>query len=138
MANCGCKTPACLHKRPLVHLHLHTGYSLLDGAAHIDDYVKLAKEYNHPAITILDHGNMSGTFEFFQKCKASGIKPILGMEAYLNDEMDKPADEQVFEGKDTHQSIIIKNQEGFVNLNRLVISLLQKVIIEEVELQLIG
>lgn len=120
-----CKCDSCDkingHKkyRPLVHCHLHTGYSLLDGAAHIDDYVNLAKEYNHPAITILDHGNMSGTFEFFQKCKAAGIKPILGMEAYLNDEMDKPADEQVFEGKDTHQSIIIRNKEGFVNLNKL-------------------
>lgn len=119
MARCNCKNDSCLHKQPMVHLHLHTGYSLLDGAAHIDDYVKLAKEYNHPAITILDHGNMSGTFEFFGKCKAAGIKPILGMEAYLNDEMDQHEDKS-FEGKDTHQSIIIQNKEGFVNLNKLV------------------
>lgn len=118
MARCNCKIEGCLHRKPMVHLHLHTGYSLLDGAAHIDNYVKLAKDYNHPAITILDHGNMSGTFEFFNKCKSSGIKPILGMEAYLNDEMDKH-EEKSFEGKDTHQSIIIMNKEGFVNLNKL-------------------
>jgi DNA polymerase-3 subunit alpha len=91
---------------------------MLDGAAHIDDYVKLAKEYGHPAMTILDHGNMSGTFEFYQKCKAAGIKPVIGMEAYLNDELGKH-EEQKFEGTDTHQSIIIKNQEGYKNLNKL-------------------
>jgi DNA polymerase III subunit alpha len=117
MSNCSCKNVNCKHK-PMVHLHLHSGYSLLDGAAHIQDYVKKAQEFNHPAITILDHGNMSGTFEFYQKCKAKGIKPILGMEAYLNDKMDK-AEEKKFEGTDTHQSILIKNKEGFVNLNKL-------------------
>jgi DNA polymerase III subunit alpha len=114
---CGCKNPTCKHT-PFVHLHLHTSYSMLDGAAHIDDYVKLAKEYGHPAITILDHGNMSGTFEFYQKCKASGIKPVIGMEAYLNDELGKH-EEQKFEGSDTHQSIIIKNQDGYKSLNKL-------------------
>lgn len=98
--------------------HLHTSFSLLDGSAHIDDYIKLAKEYGHKAMTILDHGNMSGTFEFYQKCKAAGIKPIIGMEAYLNDELGKH-DEHKFEGTDTHQSIIIKNQEGYKNLNKL-------------------
>lgn len=119
MTRCGCKNDNCLHKKPMVHLHLHTGYSLLDGAGKIDNYVKLAKEYNHPAITILDHGNMSGAFEFYNKCKSANIKPIIGMEAYLNDEMDKH-EEKSYEGKDTHQSIIIKNKEGFVNLNKLV------------------
>jgi DNA polymerase-3 subunit alpha len=119
MARCNCNNNSCLHRKPMVHLHLHTGYSLLDGAGHIDDYIKLAKDYNHPAMTILDHGNMSGTFEFFSKCKSAGIKPILGMEAYLNDEMDQH-EEKSFEGKDTHQSIIIKNQQGFVSLNKLV------------------
>jgi DNA polymerase-3 subunit alpha len=91
---------------------------MLDGSAHIDDYVKIAKECSHPAITILDHGNMSGTFEFYQKCKAAGIKPVIGMEAYLNDELGKHEEEK-YEGKDTHQSIIIKNQAGYVSLNKL-------------------
>lgn len=118
MARCNCKSDGCLHRKSMVHLHLHSDFSLLDGSSKADNYVKLAKEYNHPAITILDHGNMSGTFEFYNKCKAAGIKPILGMEAYLNDEMDKH-EEKSFEGKDTHQSIIIMNKEGFVNLNKL-------------------
>jgi len=123
MARCTCKNEGCMHKKPMVHLHLHTGYSLLDGAAHIDDYIELAKEYNHPAITILDHGHASGTFEFFTKCKNAGIKPVLGMEAYVNDKISEINDDKSLQGierKDTHQSIIIKNQEGFVNLNKLI------------------
>lgn len=119
MAKCDCKSPGCLHKKPITHLHLHTGYSLLDGAAHIDSYMKLAKDYEHPAMTILDHGNMSGTFEFYQKCKANGIKPILGMEAYVNDTLDMDKNDENYEGKDTHQSILIKNKTGFINLNKL-------------------
>ncbi len=118
MERCSCKNDGCLHRKPMVHLHLHSSYSLLDGSAKIDDYVSLAKDYHHPAITLIDHGHASGTFEFYNKCKAAGIKPIIGMEAYLNDEMDKH-EEKSYEGKDTHQSIIIMNKEGFVNLNKL-------------------
>jgi len=114
----------------MVHLHLHTEFSALDGAAKSSSYVKLAKEYNHPAITILDHGNMSGTLTHYNKCKEAGLQPILGMEAYLNDDIhDRPniqtsADKEDAESVDnsrsnTHQSIIVKNREGFVNLNKL-------------------
>lgn len=111
--------------RPMCHCHLHSYFSILDGAGRIDDYIKQAQEYNQPAITILDHGNMSGTFEFYQKCKAAGIKPILGMEAYLNDSLDyrpsnkKEENKEGYEGKDTHQSILVKNEQGFKNLNKL-------------------
>ena len=114
---CGCISSRCKHK-PMVHLHLHSDFSLLDGAGGADGYIKLAKDCGHKAIAITDHGNMSGTLVFYQKCKAAGIKPIIGMEAYLNDELGKH-EEQKFEGHDTHQSIIIKNQEGFINLNKL-------------------
>lgn len=104
--------------KPMVHLHLHTYHSILDGAGSIDEYVKLAKEYNHPAITILDHGTLSGTFEFYQKCKKGGVKPIIGMEAYVNDRMGQ-FEEKKFEGGNTHQSIIVKNADGYKNLNKL-------------------
>lgn len=109
----------------MVHLHLHTDFSALDGASKSSEYVKLAKEYNHPAITILDHGNMSGTLTHFQKCKAVGIKPIIGMEAYLNDDIKaRPNNKEDADSTDnsrsnSHQSIIIKNKEGYVNLNKL-------------------
>ena len=123
MNKCGCNSKLCKH-RPFVHLHLHTDFSALDGASSSDSYIKLAKEYNHPAITILDHGNMSGGLTHFQKCKASGIKPILGMEAYLNDNLDKNISKEEAESidqsaKNTHQSIIVKDKEGYVNLNKL-------------------
>lgn len=105
-------------RKPMAHLHLHTFHSILDGAGSIDNYVKLAKEYGHPAIGITDHGTLSGLFEFWQKCKNSGIKPILGMEAYVNNNMGE-VEERKYEGGNSHQSIFIMNREGFVNLNKL-------------------
>lgn len=109
----------------MVHLHLHTDFSALDGASKSDNYIKIAKELGHPAITILDHGNASGWLSHYQKCRSKGIKPILGMEAYLNDSLDKNIPKEEAESidssaKNTHQSIIIKNREGYVNLNKLI------------------
>lgn len=120
---CTCNKIHCKHT-PMVHLHLHTDFSILDGASRAQDYVKLALEYNHPAITILDHGNMSGTLKFYMACKEKGIKPILGMEAYLNDNLTEKIDKQDAESIDksrsnSHQSILVKNQEGFQNINKL-------------------
>ncbi len=105
-------------RKPMAHLHLHTFHSILDGCGSIDNYVKLAKEYNHPAIAITDHGTLSGTFEFWKKCKAAGVKPIIGMEAYINNKMGE-FEEKKYEGGNSHQSIFIMNREGFVNLNKL-------------------
>lgn len=124
MKNCGCSSNLCKHT-PMVHLHLHSDFSLLDGASQSEKYVKKALEYNHPAITILDHGNASGWFTHYEKCKAAGIKPIFGMEAYLNDNLDKKLSKIDAESidnskKNTHQSILIKNKEGYVNLNKLI------------------
>jgi len=121
--SCSCHKPRCKHT-PMVHLHLHTEYSALDGAGKSSEYVKLAQEFNHPAITVLDHGNMSGTLTHFNACVKGGIKPILGMEAYLNDDIaDRPnkeeADSTDNSRSNSHQSIIIKNKEGFINLNKL-------------------
>ena len=73
--------------KKLANIHCHTFFSILDGAGSIDDYVKLAKKYNQPAIAITDHGSVAGTFEFYNKCKKAGIKPLIGIEAYVNDNM---------------------------------------------------
>lgn len=105
---------------PMAHLHLHTYHSILDGAGNMDDYVRLAKEFKHPAIAITDHGTVSGTFEFWKKCKAAGIKPIIGLEAYVNNQMGDFDDEKKHEGGASHQSIFVMNQEGYVSLNKLV------------------
>ncbi|HEY0931836.1 MAG TPA: DNA polymerase III subunit alpha [Gemmatimonas sp.] len=66
-----------------VHLHCHSEYSLLDGANRIDDLIKRAQHYEMPALAITDHGNMHAAWEFQEKAKKAGIKPILGMEAYV-------------------------------------------------------
>ena len=68
---------------PFTHLHVHTHYSLLDGANKIPELVKRAKALGMDSLAITDHGCMFGVVEFFNECKKEGIKPILGMEAYM-------------------------------------------------------
>src|SRR4051812_23763781 len=65
------------------HLHCHSHFSLLDGLSKIDPLVERAKELGMDALSITDHGVMYGTIEFFTKCKEVGIKPIIGLEAYI-------------------------------------------------------
>src|SRR5580658_6757014 len=66
-----------------VHLHCHSEYSLLDGANRIDSLIGRALEFEQPALAITDHGNMHGAWDFQEKAKKAGIKPIIGMEAYV-------------------------------------------------------
>src|SRR6188768_2782001 len=66
-----------------VHLHCHSEYSLLDGANRIDDLIKRAQLYEQPALAITDHGNMHAAWEFQEKARKAGVKPIIGMEAYV-------------------------------------------------------
>ncbi len=103
-----------------VHLHNHTQYSLLDGASRIDDLVVTAKKFNMPAMGITDHGNMFGAIEFYRKTTAAGIKPIIGMEAYV-------AGTSRFDHKRVpgypdggfHLVLLVKNQTGYKNLMKL-------------------
>ena len=68
---------------PFIHLHLHTEYSLLDGAVRIAELMKKVERCKMPAVAMTDHGNIFGAIEFYQKAKKAGIKPIIGCEAYL-------------------------------------------------------
>src|SRR5215467_7895334 len=66
-----------------VHLHCHTEYSLLDGANRIKDLIARAKEFEQPALAVTDHGNLYAAWDFHQQATAAGLKPIVGMEAYV-------------------------------------------------------
>lgn len=101
-------------KGNFVHLHLHTEYSLLDGVGKIDEYIKRAKELGMPAIAITDHGNMFGAVEFYEKAIRNGIKPIIGMEAYIAEE-----DLHNKEGRIFHLVLLAKDEIGYKNLTKL-------------------
>ncbi len=101
-----------------VHLHTHSHYSLLDGLAKLDDLIAKAKAEKMPALALTDHGVMYGVVEFYQKCRAAGVKPILGVEAYLarNGRQNKRAriDERPY-----HLVLLAKNKTGYQNLIKL-------------------
>src|SRR3989338_3607918 len=67
-----------------IHLHVHTQYSLLDGACRISDLVKLAQEFKMSDLVITDHGNLFGAIDFYLEAQRAGIKPIIGCEAYIS------------------------------------------------------
>ncbi|HWE68777.1 MAG TPA: PHP domain-containing protein, partial [Acidimicrobiales bacterium] len=74
------------------HLHTHTEFSMLDGAARVDDLVQAAVADGQPALGITDHGNMYGVLDFYAACRAAGINPVIGTEAYMAGEsrLDRP------------------------------------------------
>ena len=102
-----------------VHLHVHTQYSLLDGAIRLNSLFDRAAEYNMDAVAITDHGTMFGAVEFFERAGKSGIKPIIGCECYIAPRRltDKtPIDNRGM----THLILLCENQEGYQNLCKLV------------------
>ena len=107
------------NSKSFVHLHVHSEYSLLDGACRIKDVVKKAKELGQTSLAITDHGVMYGCVEFYKACRNEGIKPIIGCEAYLaptsRHDKDKSAD-----GKYTHIVLLCKNEIGYKNLIKMV------------------
>ncbi|MGA9458950.1 MAG: DNA polymerase III subunit alpha [Desulfobaccales bacterium] len=100
-----------------VHLHVHTAFSLLDGAVRIQDLLAQAQAYDMPAVAITDHGTLFGVLDFYQKAKAAGIKPILGCELYV-----APGSRQDRKGKADHHHLVVlaENNQGYQNLIRLV------------------
>src|SRR5271167_4896338 len=108
-----------------VHLHVHTQYSLLDGANKIGPLIEHAKKSGMPAIAMTDHGNMFGAVEFFSKAKAAGIKPIIGCEAYLapgkrSDRIQTPRSDDFDGGGNFHLILLAQNQIGYRNLCKLL------------------
>lgn len=101
-----------------VHLHVHSHYSLLDGLAKIDDLVAKAKENGMEALALTDHGVMYGIVEFYQKCKAAGIKPILGMEAYIA-RFGRHNKRAKIDERPYHLVLLAKNRTGYQNLIKL-------------------
>src|SRR3954470_7569660 len=98
-----------------VHLHVHSEYSLLDGAARIDSLVERAAAFGQPAIGLTDHGVMNGAVELYKACKSAGIKPILGFEAYLVDDVKTEA----VRYERNHLTLLARSDEGFRNLVKL-------------------
>ncbi|MFA4871980.1 MAG: DNA polymerase III subunit alpha [Patescibacteria group bacterium] len=101
-----------------VHLHTHSHYSLLDGLGKIDDLIKKAVDNQMPALALTDHGVMYGAVEFYKKAKKAGIKPIIGVEAYVarNGHLNKRAK---IDEKPYHLILLAKNEKGYKNLVKL-------------------
>src|ERR671917_570197 len=97
------------------HLHVHSEYSLLDGACKIDKLVERAAAFDQPAVALTDHGVMNGAVELHKAAVKHGVKPILGLEAYFVD------DRSVREGKveRNHLTLLAETDEGFRNLTQL-------------------
>ncbi|PWB74560.1 DNA polymerase III subunit alpha, partial [candidate division GN15 bacterium] len=103
-----------------VHLHTHSQYSLLDGACRLDAVIDLAKHFKMPALAITDHGNMFGAIEFYKAASKAGIKPIVGIEAYVaaGSRFDKKPS-TVYPNGGFHMILLAKNLTGYRNLIKL-------------------
>jgi len=120
------------HSDSFVHLHLHTQYSLLDGALRLKDLFAQAQEFGMPAVASTDHGNMFGAIDFYTQAKASGIKPLIGSEIYFTpgSRFDRKVARRsaVLDSQDAEESkfqihhlvLIAKNLTGYMNLCKLL------------------
>jgi DNA polymerase III subunit alpha len=119
-----------------VHLHVHSEYSMLDGAARVADLFRGCQEMGMPAVAMTDHGNLFGAYEFYKASKVSGVKPIIGLEAYVTPKTHRTerkrvrwgdggsdsssADDVSGSGAYTHMTLLSENTEGMHNLFRMV------------------
>ncbi|HEX5761757.1 MAG TPA: DNA polymerase III subunit alpha, partial [Solirubrobacterales bacterium] len=100
-----------------VHLHAHSEYSLLDGACKIDAMAARAAELGQPALGLTDHGVMNGAVDLYKACAKHGIKPIVGLEAYLVDDVEAVKEKPKYERN--HLTLLAENDAGFANLVKL-------------------
>lgn len=100
------------------HLHVHTGYSIADGAMHVNDLVQRVKELGMDSVAITDHGNMYGVIDFYQACQKQGIKPIVGMEAYVAPRVNTMKESHV-DNANYHLVLLCENNEGYQNLIKI-------------------
>jgi len=106
-----------MHRSGFVHLHLHSQYSLLDGAIRFEDLFERARQLRMDSLALTDHGNMFGAVEFYQKAIQHGIKPIIGCEIYV---ASGSRHEKKQGGKIFHLTLLAKNRAGYHNLAKLV------------------
>src|ERR1700751_372865 len=102
-----------------VHLHLHTEYSLLDGAVRMKELMKKAAEMKMPAVAMTDHGNLYGAIEFYKEARRAGIKPIIGCEAYVAPRSHKDRASSMRESA-FHFTLLAQNETGYRNLVKLI------------------
>jgi len=103
-----------------VHLHVHTQYSLLDGACRLQELLELASRLKMPACAISDHGNMFGVIEFYQKAQALGVKPIIGCEVYTAPESRFEKSSHGIQEASFHLMLLARDEVGYKNLMKLV------------------
>src|SRR5262249_42545086 len=112
-----------MNPKDFVHLHVHTQYSLLQGAIFVDRLIAQVKKFGMKAVAVTDHVNLFGAVEFYEKAKKEGIQPILGCEVYYLakgsrfDRTQKAKDDNL-----VHLILLVKNEEGYRNLCQLVSS----------------
>src|SRR6266446_2818961 len=102
-----------------VHLHLHTEYSLLDGAVRMKELMKKAVEFGMPAVAVTDHGNLFGAIEFYQEATRAGVKPIIGCEAYVAPRSHKEKANSMREAA-YHFTLLAQDDTGYSNLVKLI------------------
>jgi DNA polymerase-3 subunit alpha len=102
-----------------VHLHLHTEYSLLDGAIRMRELMKKVKEFGMPAVAMTDHGNLFGAIEFYQEAQRAGVKPIIGCEAYIAPRSHKDRSSSMRDAA-YHFTLLAQNETGYRNLVKLI------------------
>jgi DNA polymerase-3 subunit alpha len=101
-----------------VHLHVHSEYSLLDGFSNIKKLVNRAKEMDMPALALTDHGTMFGVIDFYNAATQAGIKPIVGVEAYMAARSMTERESQ-FDKRSSHLLLLAENQTGYQNLLKI-------------------
>jgi len=106
-------------KSPFVHLHVHSMFSLYDAIGHPEDIVETAKELGYDALALTDHAGLYGAIEFYEAATKAGIKPIIGVEAYVaaNKHTDKRAG---IDAHSSHITLLVETNEGYRNLLKLV------------------
>jgi DNA polymerase-3 subunit alpha len=111
-----------MHHSDFVHLHLHTEYSLLDGANSLDALIKKAVDLHMPAIAVTDHGNLFGALDFYLKATKAGIKPIIGCEMYVapGSRFEKTGAGGQYDESFFHLILLARNRQGYKNLVKLV------------------
>ena len=98
---------------PFVHLHVHSEYSILDGACRIPDLAKRAAELEMPAVSLTDHGSLAGAVALYKAARDEGVKPVLGCEVYVTDDRNAQQKGQA------HLTLLAETNEGYGNLIRL-------------------